>query len=238
MRRYRLRLGVAVTGDQTAARVLSVNLAHVRPNPYKSARVTGIDKRPVDGPVHVSSPDDRGEPSGSGLAGDLIGDTAAHGGDDQAVYVYAREDLDRWEQVLDRRLPGGSFGENLTTTGIDVNEALVGERWRIGENLVLQVTDPRVPCATFRGFLGLEGWLKTFTLAAVPGTYLRVVEPGEVRAGDALRVEFRPDHDVTVRQVFRAMTRERDLLPSLLAASAYLPEGTLARAREGRTFSL
>src|SRR5262245_29521623 len=146
-------------------RVVSVNLAHVRPNPYKDAVSTGIDKRPTRRPVLVRAPGSKADGLGSGLEGDTIGDRAHHGGDDQAVYAYAREDLDRWETALGRDLPPGSFGENLTTEGIDLDAALIGERWKIGDALELQVTDPRIPCSTFRGWLGEGGWLRTFTEA-------------------------------------------------------------------------
>ena len=105
------------------ARVISVNLARVRPNPFKTTSITGIDKRPTLGRVHVRAPGTKADGLGSGLEGDTIGDRAHHGGDDQAVYAYAREDLDHWEGVLGRALRSGSFGENLTTAGIDVNDA-------------------------------------------------------------------------------------------------------------------
>src|SRR3954470_23334289 len=107
--------------------VLSVNVARIMPNPYKQTSITGIDKRPVLGPVPVRAPGTKAGGVGSGLEGDTIGDRAHHGGDDQAVYAYAREDLDDWQRVLGRDLASGSFGENLTTQGIDVNAALIGE---------------------------------------------------------------------------------------------------------------
>jgi MOSC domain-containing protein YiiM len=160
-----------------------------------------------------------------------------HGGDTQAVYAYAREDLDYWEPVLGRALPAGVFGENLTTTGLDVNGAVIGERWRVGDELELAVTDPRIPCGTFRGWIAERGWLRTFTLAAFPGTYLSVVTPGQVRAGDPITVVHRPAHGVTVAQVFRALTLEPGLLPSILAADELVAE-TRARALEGRVFRL
>jgi MOSC domain-containing protein YiiM len=215
------------------ARVISVNLARVRPNPFKTTSVTGIDKQPTLGPVHVRAPGSKAEGLGSGLEGDTIGDRAHHGGDDQAVYAYAREDLDHWEGVLGRELPSGSFGENLTTEGIDVNDALIGERWIVGDRLELQITDPRIPCSTFRGWIAERGWLRTFAEAAIPGSYLRVVTPGDVTAGDAITVAYRPDHDVTVSLVFRALTLEPELLTSILAA-ADLPAETRAAAAEPR----
>jgi MOSC domain-containing protein YiiM len=208
----------------------SLNIGRPAPNPWKPVRLSGIDKRPVVGPVMVTAPGPKGT-GAVGLAGDRVHDVRHHGGDDQAVYAYAREDLDSWSAELGRDLPsGGAFGENLTTTGIDVNGALIGERWRIGEHVLLEVSCPRIPCATFEGRMGEPGWIKRFTLRALPGAYLRVIEPGEIRAGDRITVEHRPDHDVTVALAFRALTLEPDLLPRLRAADA-LPRSTLARVR-------
>jgi len=162
---------------------------------------------------------------GSGLVGDTIGNQKVHGGDDQAVYVYAREDLDAWEIQLRRTLTNGNFGENLTTSGIDVTEARIGERWRIGtDGLVLEVSGPRTPCRTFQAFLNLNQWIKTFTQAGKPGAYLRVISPGPVRAGDAITVDYRPDHDVTIGLVFRARMSEPGLLPRLLVADGLSAE--------------
>ena len=218
-------------------RVVSVNLARVRPNPYKETEATGIDKHPTRQPVFVRAPGSKADGLGSGLEGDMIGDRANHGGDDQAVYAYAREDLDRWVGALERDLPSGSFGENLTTEGIDIDAALIGERWRIGDRVELQITDPRIPCSTFRGWIGEPGWLRTFTEAAHPGTYLRVLTPGSIRVGDEITVSHEPDHAVTVAMVFRALTREPDLLPSILAADD-LPQETREMAAQGRTFAI
>lgn len=112
--------------------VLSVNVGHVVPTAHSDAHVTGIDKRPVTEPVMVREPGPRGV-GGSGVAGDPICDLRHHGGSDQAVYSYAREDLDMWERDLDRPLRCGAFGENLTTQGIDVTTSLIGERWLVGD---------------------------------------------------------------------------------------------------------
>lgn len=183
-------------------KLLSVNIGVPRANPWKKLNATGIDKQPVDGPVAVHAPGPKGT-GAVGLAGDRVYDVANHGGDDQAVYAYAREDLDDWAKELDRELPNGTFGENLTTVGLDINGALIGERWRIGRDVVLEVSGPRIPCVTFRGWLDVPGWLKRFTRAGRPGAYLRVVEPGEIRAGDAIEIVSRPDHDVTIALAFR-----------------------------------
>lgn len=216
------------------ALLLSVNVGRPRPNPWKRAGVTGIDKRPVTGPVGVSAPGPKGT-GAVGLAGDRVHDVRNHGGTDQAVYAYAREDLDLWAAELGRDLPDGGFGENLTTSGLDVNGALVGERWRVGDRVVLEVCCPRIPCVTFQGWMGEPGWLKRFTRRALPGAYLRVIEPGEIQAGDEIAVTYRPDHAVTVALTFRALTTEPDLLPDLAPARALPDEAKeQVRARLGR----
>ncbi|MDA3646428.1 MOSC domain-containing protein [Saccharopolyspora indica] len=211
--------------------VLSVNVGIARPIAAKSGR-SGIDKRPVRTPVAVREPG----AGGSGLAGDTICDTANHGGRDQAVHAYAREDLDRWEPELGA-LRCGAFGENLTTSGVDVTGAVIGERWRIGRDVVLQVTVPRIPCRTFAVWLGRRGWVKTFVQRAVPGTYLSVVTPGSISTGDTIEVEHRPDHDVTVGMVFRAVTAQPELLPRLVDVPE-LPEDIRSRARARSPFVL
>jgi MOSC domain-containing protein YiiM len=224
--------------SDVTGRVLSVNLARVQPNPHKrGVAETGIEKVPTAEPVIVRAPGTKLDGLGGGLVGDTVCDRQHHGGDTQAVYAYAREDLDHWESVLGRPLAGGVFGENLTTTGVDVNGAVIGERWRIGGEVELAVTVPRIPCGTFRGWIAERGWLRTFTKAALPGTYLSVVRPGQVRAGDPVTISHRPAHGVTVALVFRALTLEPELLPSILAADE-LEEETRARAMAGRTFEL
>jgi MOSC domain-containing protein YiiM len=215
----------------------SVNLGVVRAVTSKSGE-SGIDKRPAEHPVQVRAPGPRGQAGagGSGLIGDPVVDTDNHGGDDQAVYAYAREDLDAWQAELGP-LRAGMFGENLTTRGLDVTGARIGERWRIGASLLLQITCPRIPCRTFAAWLDRRGWVKTFTQRALPGAYLRVVEPGEIRAGDPIAVEHRPDHDVTVGLVFRAVTLEPELLPRLLVAPE-LPGELRELALRRTTFTL
>jgi MOSC domain-containing protein YiiM len=198
--------------------LISVNLGVPRKSGATRVGVTGIDKRPSHGPVALRAPGPQDGGLGSGLVGDEICDRASHGGDDQAVYAYAREDLDFWENELGRPLSGGVFGENLTTRGVDVTGALIGQRWRIGDRVVLEVSLPRIPCRTFAGWIAERGWVKRFTVQNRPGAYLRVVEPGDVRAGDRITVVDGPDHGVTVGVTFRALTREPDLLPRLLDA--------------------
>jgi len=196
----------------------SVNIGTSQPNPHTSAPSTGIDKQPTAGPLEVRAPGTKRDGHGSGLVRDFVGDRRHHGGDDQALYAFQREDLDRWQERLGRDIPNGFFGENLTTTGIDVNEARIGETWQIGDTVRVQVVEPRLPCNTFRGWVGEKGWLRTFTLDARPGAYLRILVPGFIEQGDEVHVIDRPDHAVTISLVYRATTTQRDLLPGLLAA--------------------
>jgi MOSC domain-containing protein YiiM len=200
-----------------APQVLSVNIGPATPTEHSKVGATGIVKRPTAEPVQVSAPGPRGT-GGSGLQGDRVCDLRHHGGDDHAVYAYAREDLDRWQERLGRPLADGGFGENLTTIGIDVSAALVGETWSVGATLLLQVSDPRIPCRTFAGFMTEPNWIRRFTEAGHPGTYLRVLRPGAVRVGDPIQVLDRPDHDVTVQLAFRALTSKPELLPRLTVA--------------------
>ncbi|MFF7637195.1 MOSC domain-containing protein [Kitasatospora sp. NPDC008050] len=211
---------------KSSAFVRSVNIGSATLTEFSDMGTTGIDKRPVNGPIEVVAP-----VSGSALAGDAICDLRHHGGPDQAVYAYAWEDLLGWAPELGREVTPGLFGENLTTEGLEVNGALIGERWQLGPSLVLQVTVPRIPCRTFAGWLGERGWVKRFTQRALPGAYLRVLTPGAVRAGDPVRVLHRPGHGVTVATVYRALTLEPELLPLLLDVPE-LPEATRDRVRQ------
>jgi MOSC domain-containing protein YiiM len=201
----------------------SVNVGVPKPYAGKTGR-SGIDKIPTAEPVAVTVPGW----GGSGLAGDEIVDKPNHGGPDQAVYGYAREDLEVWAERLGRPIRGGWFGENLTTAGLDVTGAVAGEIWRVGST-VLQVTCPRIPCATFTDQVGRDHWSTEFIRHGVPGAYLRVLRPGEVRAGDEVTVTDRPDSPVTIGVMFRAMTVEPDLLRLLLDAPL-VPEDIRALA--------
>lgn len=216
--------------------LLSVNIASRQASAHTDIGVTGIDKRPVTGPVEVRAPGRKGV-GGSGLIGDAVCDLRHHGGDDQAVYAFAREDLDYWQEELGRPLPGGVFGENLTTSGLEVSDALVGEQWQVGDTVLLEVCAPRVPCRTFAGWLGERGWVRTFTRHARSGAYLRVLRPGMIEAGDEVLITHKPDHGITASTVFRAVTTAPELLPRLVDIDA-LPAEIRNMARKRTTYAL
>jgi MOSC domain-containing protein YiiM len=218
----------------TTSTVVSVNVAHARPIGAKSGH-TGIDKVPSVGAIEVREPDGEGL---SGLAGDTICDTKAHGGRYQAVYAYALEDYQWWGEHYGLSVRPGYFGENLTTEGVNVTNAEIGELWKVGSELELMVTSPRIPCSTFQVWMGRRGWIKTFTREGRPGTYLRVHRGGTVSSEDALTVVRKPGHGVTIGLVFQALTSNPSLLTSLLPALEYLdPEVRKLVLGEGRSAS-
>lgn len=179
---------------------------------------TAIDKRPVAGPVAVET---------LGLAGDVQCDPE-HGGPQAALYAYAREEADRWAAELGREVPPGLFGENLAVTGLAVTDAVVGTRWRIGDEVVVGVTAPRIPCATFGDHLGEPRWVKRFSERGDVGAYLRVDVPGLVRAGDVIEILDVPEHGLTVRQVFAAhLGRVPDPAPLAAALAGGELSGTV-----------
>ncbi|MBG0563393.1 MOSC domain-containing protein [Actinoplanes aureus] len=198
--------------------VLSLNVGASEYNPAKPVGKTGIGKRPVDHPVAVRPPGPKTTGLHSGLVGDYIGDTKHHGGDDQAVYAYATEDYKWWAAELGRDLAPGLFGENLTTEGVEVNGAVIGERWHIGSGLVLQPTFGRIPCATFQHRMGERRWIKRFAETNRTGAYLRILTPGEVRAGDRIEVTDRPAHGLTIAEAFGIYMHDPARLARLLDA--------------------
>jgi MOSC domain-containing protein YiiM len=199
----------------------SVNVGMPRAASWAEIGRTSIDKTPVAGPVEVQR---------LGVTGDQVSDTRHHGGPDQAVYAFSREELDWWAGQLGDEVRDGEFGENLTTSGIDVNEAEVGERWRIG-TVVFEVASVRTPCNDFKQWMGRCGhdnsvWVRRFSERERPGPYLRVLQPGVLAVDDVIEVVHRPGHGVTVSYLFRALTREPALLPRLLDV-----EGLVDKAR-------
>ncbi|MFC7491541.1 MULTISPECIES: MOSC domain-containing protein [unclassified Knoellia] len=195
------------------ARVLSVNTG--RPVAGIINRLTGIDKHPTD-EIAVFDPGPKGV-GASGVQDDTVVNLRHHGGTDQAVYAVAREELDWWSADLGRELAPGTFGENLTTEGLDVDAAVVGEQWRVGSSVVLTVTGPREPCATFAAHMGVRGWVKAFAARGRTGAYLAVTQSGTIRPGDGIEVLSRPAHGLTPPEVFRAFMGDRELARKVLA---------------------
>lgn len=192
-----------------SARVLSVNVG--RPRPVSTGRrtvETAIWKEPVEGAVRVR---------GVNLDGDMQADRSVHGGPDKAVYAYATEEIRDWETELGRQLGIAPFGENLTTEGIDVSGALVGQRWLIGTTL-LEVAQPRLPCFKLAIRMDDPTFVRRFARASRPGAYLRIIEEGTLQAGDEITVTEQPDHGVTLRLVFDALLGDRQLIPEALHA--------------------
>ena len=182
-------------------KVLSINITSIvhEGEWTGSEGKTGIDKRSVNGAVVFAQ---------EHVANDVIVDTQSHGGYDQAVYAYAREDADWWEGEIGTTIDNGRFGENLTTLGIDVNAAVIGEQWEIG-SVILEVSQPRIPCRVFAGFWQRPTLIKEFMAAGRPGTYLRIIQEGEITAGDSINVIKVPEHGVTIADLYAAKNGER-----------------------------
>jgi MOSC domain-containing protein YiiM len=208
----------------TSGVVLSLNVGRSEPNPAKDTHATGIGKRPVDHPVTVRRPGPKTTGLHSGVVGDFIGDVKHHGGDDQAVYAYAVEDYAWWSAELGRDLANGLFGENLTTQGLDLCNALIGERWQVGEQVILEITFGRIPCSTFQHRMAEPRWIKRFSASNRTGAYLRILQEGEISPGDRIEVLERPAHDLTVAEAFNIYMHAPENLARLLVAEALPPQ--------------
>ena len=196
------------------ARLISVNVGRPRQISVRRGRplMSAIGKAPAEGRLRVA---------GVNVEGDDQADRRVHGGPDKAVYAYASEDAAYWSRELARPLGPGAFGENLTTEGLDVSGAVVGERWRIGD-VELEVCQPRLPCHKLAVRMGEPRMVKRFAQASRPGAYLRIAREGSLAAGDAIEVLSRPEHGVTVRDVSDAILLDETKL-AVAAAAPELP---------------
>lgn len=167
---------------------------------------TGIDKRPVEGRVELAN---------NCVSGDVVADRKNHGGYEKAVYAYAREDAQWWEKELGISIAPGRFGENVTTRGVDVTEAVVGERWKIG-TAILEVSEPRIPCRVFAGFWDRPTLIKDFTSAGRPGAYLRIIQEGEIGRNDEIIILDQPSHGITISDLFAAKSGERSRIAEII----------------------
>lgn len=184
----------------TTGTLLAVCRVHGLLPTKDSTGVTAIDKRPVDGPVAVHP---------LGLTGDVQASRKHHGGPTKALYAYAQDDADYWARELGRDIPPGLFGENLRVAGIDASNAVIGERWAIGDQVVLETTMPRTPCVNFARYLGERSWVRRFAEANRVGTYLSVVTKGSIAAGDTVRLVSVPEHGITAAQVYAGLDGEQ-----------------------------
>lgn len=208
------------------AHLVSVNVGVPQQVTWTRSRRTAIDKRPQTGPVAVRR---------LGLQGDQVAHPRHHGGPDKAVSAYAVEDLGWWAGELGTPLAPAAFGENLTTSGIDLNAAEIGSRWAVGD-AVLEVASVRTPCRTFATWQRRQGheatgWLTRFTAAARPGPYLRVLQEGTLRVGDPVEVVHVPGHGVTVSIMFRALLTEPALLVRLLEVDGLTEQARVTAER-------
>jgi MOSC domain-containing protein YiiM len=196
MMRTRSRQSDPMPTPSSTARVISLNVGAVREVVWRGETVTtGIWKAPVTGRLALR---------GVNFDGDDQADRTVHGGVDKAVYAYAVEDYAHWHARTGIETPAGLFGENLTVAGIDLAEALIGERWRVGSTL-LEVTQPRLPCFKLGIRMNDARFPKAFQAVGRHGAYLRVIDEGDVGAGDAIEVVARPTHGVTLGDMVQAL---------------------------------
>ncbi|PVE15050.1 MOSC domain-containing protein [Arthrobacter sp. Bz4] len=191
----------------TTGSLLAVCTVHELLPTKDSTGVTAIDKRAVDGPVAVHK---------LGLTGDIQASRKHHGGESKALYAYSQQDADFWDDQLGRTMSPGMFGENLRVDDIDASHAVIGERWQVGDDVVLEVTAPRTPCVNFARFVKEPAWVRRFAEANRVGTYLRVITKGKIQAGDTVTVLQRPEHGITGHQVFAGL--DVDAAQQLLVA--------------------
>jgi len=193
--------------ETTIGRIVSVNVGRPREVSWHGRSVTtAIWKDPVD---------DRQRVAGVNIDGDDQADRRVHGGPTKAIYAYATGDYKWWHDQLDQPLDPGTFGENLTVTGIDPTTAVIGERWRVG-TATLRVTEPRIPCFKLGIRMGDAAFVDRFAQAGRPGTYLAIEAEGDLGAGDTIHLLQRPHHGLTIGTVERAYHAQPDLIPRLL----------------------
>ena len=177
-------------------RIGSVNVGMPAPlrGPGGATVPSGIVKAPVAGRIHVGR---------TNLAGDGQADLTVHGGPDKAVYAYPAEHYPVWARELGRDdLRPGHFGENLTIEGLLEDDVLIGDRFRMGTAL-LEVSQPRIPCFKLGIRMGDPGFLKPFLRSGRLGFYLRVVEEGDLAAGDAIARDGRGDPEESIASLAR-----------------------------------
>lgn len=186
----------------TSMCVVSINISSLRSVEHKGKTIqTGIFKKPVEGDVFVRA---------LGLDGDQQGDKAHHGGVDMAVYAYTADNYAYWRTELAQPdLPYGKFGENLTIDRLDETDVCIGDRFRIGDEVELEVSLPRAPCSTLAMVMEDKEFAKKFLATLRVGFYLRVIREGRIRAGDQVERTHRDPARLSIAEVTRVMHFDR-----------------------------
>lgn len=199
--------------------VLSVNVGNrEKIDIGRKAAETGIFKQPVSGNIEITD---------AGLSGDVVANTEHHGGRDQAVYIYSAEDYEWFSEMLQRPLAPGTFGENLTFSSFGVSELRIGDRFQIND-VLLEVTAGRIPCATLAARMDDPGFVKKFRQAKKPGVYTRVLNGGALKAGDAVKIIPDEDHHPTVNEILELVySKERNT--SMIESALKAPIAERAR---------
>jgi MOSC domain-containing protein YiiM len=209
-------------GDAGFGRVVSVNVGTPRVVEWFGREVTtSIWKEPVDGRVPLA---------GVNLRGDDQADRRVHGGPDMAVYAYAVEDYEWWSEELGVPLRPGTFGENLTLEGIDLQACAVGETWAVG-TAQLRVTQPRMPCFKLGIRMGDAAFVDRFAAARRFGSYFAIEAAGAIGAGDRARRLVRPQQVLTIAEVGSAYEDADVDLLHRLADHELAPESWRTYAR-------
>lgn len=212
--------------QSSTGRVVSVNVGTPRNIEFAGRIVsTAIWKSPVGDRVAVR---------GVNVNGDDQGDRRVHGGADKAVYAYSAEDYEWWERSLRTELAPGTFGENITTQGIDLSGAVVGQRWELPD-LVLEVAQPRLPCFKLGIRMDDPEFPDTFKRAARFGTYLRIIREGTIGAGDEVHVGQPSSHGLTITDIGTGYPNPSAALIETMRGVEDLPEGWRTWARRARS---
>ena len=197
-------------------RLVSVNVGRPRTVEWFGRRVrTAIWKEPLNGPIAVQ---------GVNIDGDDQADRRVHGGADKAVYAYAVEDYRWWAGELGRPVDPATFGENLTTEGVDLAGARIGERWTIG-SVTLEVSQPRLPCFKLGLRMGDADFVDQFDEARRFGTYLRIITDGVLEAGQPVIRVRQPDHRLLIADLVQAHHQPDVGLLQRIATVADVPAG-------------
>lgn len=193
--------------------VASVNIAEPVSIQFNGKSVTtGIYKTPITGIATVSD---------MGIEGDAVMDKTVHGGLDQAIYLYHREDYDWWSEELGRPLEVGTFGENITIAGATEIAWTIGDRVYINDT-ILEITAPRTPCFKLGVRMNDASFVQKFAKANRPGAYVRVIKAGKIAAGDSITVEKTTEDYAPVKEVF-AQWHSKDKSPELLKRALRSP---------------